>query len=117
LTLSLLGIGADTSIASASVRLAASHETVRTVLEETCSRSTLANGKISGSSLRSDSGSCLGLPLMATYSRVGNDRRFRLSDKDKIASLGGKVSAPLLVARVFGAVSTEAILAADVVLD
>jgi len=77
----------------------------------------LADGKISGSGLRGGSGSCLGLPLVATYNRVGNDGSFRLSDEDKIASLGGKVSAPLFVARVFGAVSTEAILAADVVLD
>jgi len=101
LTLSLLSIGADTGIASASIRLAASHEAVGTVLEEACSRGTLADGKISGSSLRGGSGSCLGFPLVADYSRVGNDRSFRLSDEDEIASLGGKVSAPLFVARVF----------------
>jgi len=78
----------------------------------------LTSGKISGSGLGGgSSSSCLAILLIATYSRVGNDGSFGLSDEDKIASLGGKVSAPLCVTRVFRAVSTEAILAADVVLD
>lgn len=72
----------------------------------------MADGKISGSGFGDSSSSCLRLPLVAAY-----NRGFRLGDKDKIASLGSKVSAPLCVTRVFGAVSTEAILATDVVLD
>lgn len=72
----------------------------------------MADGKISGSGFGDSGSGCLRLPLVAAY-----NRGFRLGDKDKIASLGSKVSAPLCVTRVFGAVSTEAILAADVVLD
>jgi hypothetical protein len=48
--------------------------------------------------------------------RGGNNRRLRLSDENKIASLGSKVAAPLCSTRVYRAVTAEAIVAANIVL-
>jgi hypothetical protein len=120
-TLGLLSVrGADGLLLTACIVLAAASETVGARLEETRSRSTLTVGKACRSGLRNrlgSSSSCLRLPLVTVNVRVGNDRSFRLSDEDKIASLGSKVAAPLCVARVFGAPPTEAVLTADIVLD
>jgi len=46
-------------------------------------------------------GSCLRLPLVIVNNRVGNDKTLRISDENKIASLGGEITAPLCVARVY----------------
>jgi sulfopyruvate decarboxylase TPP-binding subunit len=54
--------------------------------------------------------------VLVTVNRVGNNRRLRLSDENKIASLGSVIAAPLLVTRVYRTVTTEAIVTADVVL-
>ena len=54
--------------------------------------------------------------MLVTFNGVGNNRRLRLSDENKIASLGSVIAAPLLVTRVYRAVAAEAIVAADVVL-
>ena len=51
-----------------------------------------------------------------TFNWVGNNRRLRLSNENKIASLGNEVAAPLLVTRVYRAVTAEAIVTTDVVL-
>ena len=54
--------------------------------------------------------------MLVTFNGVGNNRRLRLSDENKIASLESVIAAPLLVTRVYRAVATEAIVTTDVVL-
>lgn len=86
-------------------------------MEETSARS--ANSLIRRRRVCSFSGrlGCGGLRLpLVTVNRVGNNRRLRLSDENKIASLGSEVAAPLCSTRVYRAVTAEAIVTADVVL-
>jgi hypothetical protein len=51
-----------------------------------------------------------------TVNGVGNGRRLRLSNENKIASLGSEIATPLCSTRVYRAVTAEAIVAANIVL-
>jgi hypothetical protein len=97
---------ADGLLGAASIELAAALEAIGADLEESCAGSTLSLGE----------NSCV-LSHLPVALLCGLGRRhlaFRgLSDKDRIAGLLHEVGTPLLVARVVGAPSTEAVVGAD----
>jgi hypothetical protein len=112
---SLDGIRADTLRVGAGIRFAAASETVGARLEETSGANSLIRRRWASSfSGRLGCGG-LSLPLV-TVNRVGNNRRLRLSDENKIASLGSVIATPLCSTRVYRAVTAEAIVTTDVVL-